>query len=136
MSIIKQNSLLAFILTFIVVVSCVTDVKAGTLTQNPLLEEQEEDILPNPFHWMNVPVVCGTTDAVNMYVLDNNFKLESFSFGRVNGKEDGEIAFLVSYFINEERTETMAVITSPSGHESCIMYRSYNLKLVMPGVAL
>ena len=136
MSIIKQNSLLAFLLTFIVVVSCVTDVKAGTLSQNPLLSEPDADNLPNPFHWMNVPVVCGTTDTVNMYVIENNFKLESFSFGRVNGKEDGEIAFLVSYFINEEQTETMAVITSPSGHESCIMYRSYNLKLVMPGVAL
>ena len=30
----------------------------------------------------------------------------------------------------------IGVITSPSGHESCIMYRSYNLKQVMPGVAL
>ncbi len=39
MNIIKQNALLAFLLTFIAVVSCVTEVKAGTLSQNPLLQE-------------------------------------------------------------------------------------------------
>jgi len=127
MKIIKQNALLAFLLTFIVVVSCVTAVKAGTLTQNPLQPDTDSP-MANPFHWNTVPVICGTTDTVNMYVIENDFVIESFSFGRVAGKEDGEIAFLVSYFINKDRTESMSVITSPSGHESCIMYRSYNLK--------
>ena len=134
MNFIKQNALLAFLLTFIAVVTCVTDVKAGTLTQNPLQPDTDSP-MSNPFHWNTVPVVCGTTDAVNMYVIENDFVLESFSFGRVNGEEDGEIAFLVSYFINKERTETMSVITSPSGRESCIMYRSYDLKPVVPGTA-
>ena len=135
MNIIRQNALLAFLLTFIVVVSVVTDVKAGTLSQNPIMPDTESELV-NPFYWSNVPVVCGTTEIVNLYVKENGFIFKSYSFGRANGDPKGEVAFLVSYFVNEDETESMSVITSPSGHESCIMYRSYNLKQVMPGVAL
>jgi len=137
MNFIKQNALLAFLLTFIVVVSVVTDVKAGTLSQNPLVPNlpETDSELVNPFYWSNVPVVCGTTDIVNLYIKENGFIFKSYSFGRVNGDPTGEVAFLVSYFVNEDETESMSVITSPSGHESCIMYRSYNLKQVLPGTA-
>ena len=135
MNIIKQNALLAFLLTFIVVVSVVTDVKAGTLTQNPIMPDEDSEMV-NPFYWSNVPVVCGTTEIVNLYIKENGFIFKSYSFGRANGDPTGEVAFLVSYFVNEDETESMSVITSPSGHESCIMYRSYNLEQVKPGVAL
>ena len=135
MNIIRQNALLAFLLTFIVVVSVVTDVKAGTLSQNPIMPDTESELV-NPFYWSNVPVVCGTTEIVNLYVKENGFIFKSYSFGRANGDPKGEVAFLVSYFVNEDETESMSIITSPSGHESCIMYRSYNLEQVKPGVAL
>ncbi len=132
MNIIKQNALLAFLLTFIAVVSCVTDVKAGALSQNPLLQESP---IQSPFKWNTVPVICGTTEAVNIYVTLNDFVLQSFSFGKENGDPEGDVAFLVSYFIKKDGSEAMSIITSPSGDESCIMYRSFNHQLVLPGEA-
>ena len=44
-----------------------------------------------------------------------------------NGRNDGLPVYLVSYFINEKRTESMAVVTSPSGQESCMLFRSFEL---------
>ncbi len=84
--------------------------------------------------WSQLPVICGTTDAVNEYLVHNEFKLESLSVGKENAKESGQSVYMVSYFINEKRTETMAVITAPSGTESCMLYRSF--QLAFPGLML
>ena len=77
--------------------------------------------------WSNLPTICGTTLAVNDYLDHNGFVLESISVGKENGRNDGLPVYLVSYFINEKRTESMAVVTSPSGQESCMLFRSFEL---------
>ena len=81
--------------------------------------------------WSNLPTICGTTLAVNDYLDHNGFVLESISVGKENGSNDGLPVYLVSYFINKKRTESMAVVTAPSGLESCMLFRSFDL--VFPG---
>ena len=77
--------------------------------------------------WSNLPTICGSTLAVNDYLDHNGFVLESISFGKENGRKDGLPVYMVSYFINEDRSETMAVVTAPSGLESCMLFRSFDL---------
>ena len=86
------------------------------------------------FQWMHVPVVCGTSPEVMRYLADNDFKLESISLGREGAKVTGEPSYFVAYYINEKGDQSVAAITSPSGHETCMMYRSFNLE--KPGDAV
>ena len=84
--------------------------------------------------WSQLPTICGTTEAVNEYLEHNNFILESVSVGKENAREDGSIVYIVTYYINENKDQTMSVITAPSGLESCMLYRSFELSY--PGMTL
>ena len=60
----KQNLLLAFLLSFILITSvAVADHKPTT----------EYDGLS----WSQLPTICGTTEAVNEYLVHNEFELEN-----------------------------------------------------------
>ena len=117
----KENLLLAFLLIFI----CLTSVAVAD--HKPTTEY-------DGLNWSQLPVICGTTDAVNEYLVHNEFELESLSVGKENAQESGQNVYMVSYFINKERTQTMSVITAPSGMESCMLYRSF--ELMFPGLML
>ena len=117
----KENLLLAFLLIFI----CLTSVAVAD--HKPTTEY-------DGLNWSQLPVICGTTESVNEYLIHNEFELESLSVGKENARESGQNVYMVSYFINKERTQTMAVITAPSGMESCMLYRSF--ELMFPGMML
>jgi len=87
-----------------------------------------EDLQKYDFQWMHVPVVCGTSPEVMRYLKDNNFKLESVSMGRSGASETGDPAYFVAYYLNEKGDQSVAAITSPTGHETCMMYRSFDLQ--------
>jgi len=113
--------LLAFLLSFILITSvAVADHKPTTEYEG--------------LEWSQLPVICGTTEAVNEYLIHNEFELESLSVGKESARESGQNVYMVSYFINKERTQTMAIITAPSGMESCMLYRSF--ELMFPGMML
>ena len=80
------------------------------------------------FRWMHVPVVCGTSEEIGKYITDNDFKLESVSIGREGAKKDGNPAYWVAYYISADGTESISAITSPTGSETYMMYRSFDLK--------
>ena len=82
--------------------------------------------------WSQIPVVCGPTEAVQEYLTDHDFELESLSFGHENAHPDGAIVYIVSYFKNNSKTQAISVITAPSGLESCMLYRSFGLSF--PGL--
>ena len=86
------------------------------------------------FRWMHVPVVCGDSAEIQRYLKDNDFRLDSVSIGREGAHKDGNPAYWVSYFVNADNTETVSAITSPTGNETCMMYRSFDLK--KPGTQL
>jgi hypothetical protein len=86
-----------------------------------------EDTLKYDFQWMNVPVVCGTSPEVMRYLKDNDFNLVSISIGREGASETGEPSYFVAYYMNGSGDQSVAAITSPSGHETCMMYRSFDL---------
>ena len=81
------------------------------------------------FKWMHVPVVCGPSEEVQRYLSDNDFELESVSVGREGANADGDPAYFVTYFVNKNKTESVSAITSPTGNETCMMYRSFDLRV-------
>ena len=99
------------------------------LYANATNAETDWDGTKYEFRWMHVPVVCGTAEEVGRYINDNNFKLESVSIGREGAKADGNPAYWVAYYIKEDGTESISAITSPTGSETCMMYRSFDLRL-------
>ena len=117
----KENMLLAFLLVFILITS------VATADHKPTTEY-------DGLEWSQIPVICGTTEAVNEYLVHNEFELENLSVGKENASPGGQSVYMVSYFINKERTETMAVITAPSALESCMLFRSF--ELMFPGLML
>jgi len=80
-------------------------------------------------YWSHVPVICGMTGVVQEYLSRNDFILENVSVGRKGANQHGEPVYMVSYFLNKDKTQSIAVITSPSGLESCMMFKSFDLKL-------
>ena len=117
MKIIKENLLLIFLLAFI-----------SSISTFAVANENDWDGGKYNFRWMHVPVVCGTTAEIQVYLDDNKFELISMSVGREGAREEGSIAYFVTYYLNEKRDQSIAAITSPSGHETCMMYRSFDLR--------
>ena len=117
----KENMLLAFLLSFILFTSIATADHKPTTDYEGL-------------EWSQLPVICGTTDAGNEYLTLNELRLESLSVGKENAQEWGQPVYMVSYFVNKDGSQAMSVITAPSGLESCMLYRSFDLML--PGTQL
>ena len=92
------------------------------------IAQEDWDKQKYDFRWMHVPVVCGDSEEIQRYLTDNEFELESVSVGREGANKDGRPAYFVTYFINKDKTETVSAITSPTGNETCMMYRSFDLK--------
>ena len=105
-----------------------------TLAANNVRADHKATTEYDGLTWSQLPTICGTTEAVNDYLVHNEFELENLSVGKENAREEGQNVYMVSYFINRDRTQTMAVITSPSGLESCMLFRSFDL--VFPGLTL
>lgn len=118
MKIIKENLLLAFLVSFILIVSSISFAE----------ETNDWESTKYDFRWMHVPVVCGTSPEIIRYLSDNEFVLENISLGREGAKKTGNPSYFVAYYINKQGDESVAAITSPTGHETCMMYRSFNLE--------
>ena len=93
-----------------------------------VIAQEDWDRKKYDFRWMHVPVVCGDSEEIQRYLIDNEFELESVSIGREGANEEGRPAYYVTYFVNKDKTETVSAITSPTGNETCMMYRSFDLK--------
>ena len=98
------------------------------LYANATNAETDWDRKKYDFRWMHVPVVCGDSEEIQKYLTDNEFELESVSIGREGANKNGDPAYFVTYFVNKDKTETISAITSPTGNETCMMYRSFDLK--------
>ena len=81
------------------------------------------------FWWEQVPAVCSTTDEIERWAEYKKFAPVNMSFGREGGSPDGQIVYIVVYWINEEQ-ETFASVSTPQDpDQACIVFRTFDLKL-------
>ena len=81
----------------------------------------------NGMYWSQLPVICGTNERVEAYLNHYKFELESVSMGRESAQPDGMPVYIVSYYINKEKSQTISVVSTPNGTESCMLYKSFDL---------
>jgi hypothetical protein len=51
------------------------------------------------------------------------------SFGRTGGKPDGEIVYVVTYWVNVYNNMSMASVQVPGAQYSCVLYRTFDLEI-------
>ena len=108
---------------------------ALTLLITSLAFAEHEKQTPNPpveklNLWVEqVPAVCSTSDEIERWAEFKGFTPINMSFGREGGKPDGKIVYIVVYWINEEQETFASVSTPEQPDESCIVFRTFDLKL-------
>ncbi len=102
---------------------------AEEVKPSPLPEIPKEN-LQGQLYWLQMPVICGTSDSVLAYIEKNEFTLVNVSVGRDKAKPDGEPVFIVSYYVDPTYTQSIVVMSTMSGLESCMLYKSFDLKFM------
>ena len=92
------------------------------------IAEHEHERKKYDFYWSNMPTVCALKPVVDEWIKDNEFDPVSVGFGRENGRADGDIVYAVTIYINPSY-QMAAVVETPNGVESCIAFRTFDLKL-------
>ena len=87
----------------------------------------DEDVKTYDFYIEELPAICGTHEEVLRYANDRSLIQLNYSLGRENSVPDGEPVFFVTYWVNEEVTQTMATINVPDSDQTCILYISFDV---------
>ena len=81
------------------------------------------------FWWEQLPAVCSTSDEIGRWAKDKNFTPLNISYGRKGGRPDGEIVYMIMYWMNDKR-ETFASVQVPDKpQQTCILFRTFDLTL-------
>ena len=106
------------------------------------MAEQETSPLPEmpneqgQLYWLQMPVICGTSESVLAYIEKNEMTLVNVSVGRDRARPDGEPVFIVSYYVDPTQTISLVVMSTMNGMESCMLYKSFDLKFKGKGISL
>jgi len=122
-----MKKLLSSILGLLFFISVAMAQETPSDTIEPLQPDTEQKL-----YWMSMPVICGTQENVEDYLKEFKFMMANMSVGRAGAKEDGEIVYYVTYWISEDFTQTITVVTNMAATESCMMYKSFDLQWTDP----
>ena len=84
------------------------------------------DMKEYDFFGMTMPMMCGLPVVVDKYIEDKGFTAINVSFGKEGAKEDGEIVFAITYYINDKR-QTLAVAEAPTDPYKCMIFQTYDM---------
>lgn len=94
------------------------------------LPEMPQDNLQGQFYWLQLPVICGTSESVLAFIEKNEMTLVNVSVGRDRAKPDGEPVFIVSYYVDSTYTQSLVVMSTMNGMESCMLYTTFDLRFM------
>ena len=98
-------------------------------TNTPNADEPTlQDELPGVW-WEHIPAICVDNQVLEDYTDKKELQLLNLSFGREGGKEDGEIVYVVSYWVNVHNDQTMATVMTPGSNYSCVLFRTFDTQL-------
>ena len=101
----------------------------GLLLLTSITIAEESDIKKYNFYWDQVPVVCGAPEEIDRWAYDKGFTPLSMSYGKEGGDKDGAVVYIVVYYLNKDNGETFATVTTPTGKDVCVVFRTFNLQL-------
>ena len=83
------------------------------------------------FYYSQMPIVCGTQDAIEKYIKNKQFEPVGISLGRSNSEPNGEPVFMITFYANP-MNESLITMDVPSGIEKCILFHTFNTASVPP----
>ena len=101
----------------------------GLLLLTSVTIAEESDIQKYNFYWDQVPVVCGAPEEIDRWANDKGFTPLSLSYGKEGGDKDGAVVYIVVYYLNKDNGETFATVTTPTGSDVFVIFRTFNLQL-------
>ena len=101
----------------------------GLLLLTSVTIAEESDIQKYNVYWDQVPVVCGAPEEIDRWANDKVFTPLSLSDGEEGGDKDGAVVYIVVYYLNKDNGETFATVTTPTGSDVCVIFRTFNLQL-------
>ena len=78
-------------------------------------------------YWLQLPVICGASKAIDFYLKKHSYKLVNVSVGREKAKPDGPVVFVVSYYVDPTYKQSVVVMSTLDNNESCMLYKSFDL---------
>ena len=81
------------------------------------------------FWWEQLPAVCSTSEEIKRWANDKNFMPLNVSYGRKGGKPDGEIVYMIMYWMNDKGEPFASVQTPDTPGQTCILFRTFDLTL-------
>lgn len=73
------------------------------------------------------PMICGTVEQITEFSVDKGYIPFAMSYGRIGGESDGDVAFVVTHWLNEKDPESqMVTMSNPEATESCILFTSFD----------
>ena len=96
----------------------------------------EDNIGKYNLYLMQYPMMCGTPENVDQYISDNKFTPINVSFGKESAKEDGNIVFAITYYINDNH-QTLAVAETPNDPYKCMIFHTFDMEMnptLLPGL--
>ena len=91
-------------------------------------EEDRLENLPGVW-WENVPSVCVPNDTLREFADRKDFQPLSMSYGRNGGQPDGDIVYIITFWVSIENNQQMASVQVPNGEYSCVLYRTFDTKM-------
>ena len=102
---------------------------AATPSEKPNSDEPTlQDEFPGVW-WEHIPAICVDNQVLEEYTDRKELQLLNLSFGREGGKEDGEIVYVISYWVNVHNDQTMATVMTPGSNYSCVLFRTFDTQL-------
>tara|TARA_R100001079_G_scaffold35145_1_gene17970 strand:+ start:453 stop:824 length:372 start_codon:yes stop_codon:yes gene_type:complete len=91
-------------------------------------EEDRLESLPGVW-WESVPSVCVPNDTLKEFADRKDFQPLSMSYGRNGGQPDGDIVYIITFWVSIESNQQMASVQVPNGEYSCVLYRTFDTKM-------
>ena len=79
--------------------------------------------------WEKIPAVCVENNTLYDYAQRKELQPLNRSYGRRNGKEDGEVVYIITYWVNIHNDQSMASVQVPGADYECVLYRTFDLEL-------
>ena len=74
-----------------------------------------------------IPVICGQSDMVDKFLINEGLTAKTLSLGREGGKKDGTVIFLITHYESLEKSKSAATVQVPNNDEVCILYYTFDL---------
>ena len=86
------------------------------------------EMLPGVW-WEKVPAVCVTQKDLYEFAFRKELQPLNRSFGRKGGSEDGEVVYIITYWVNIHNDQSMASVMVPGADYECVLYRTFDMEL-------